>query len=218
MMTAMSSPAEMTPRERNDSMLARIRSAEPDPYREGGYVLRVLTTPGRRTGQPRSWPIAVIQRDGQHYICGPNRQRDWVRNLLAAGWCTVEGDEPARHDVTLIESPEAADVVGGHPRWPRSACTCARSPCSASNREQPDASHPASRPDAGRDHGRPPVRTGRLRSRTRSYRLRRRGRGPAGHGRNGGPAGHRRLPGGHAQPLLPGRSPRALLHRPPVPP
>jgi hypothetical protein len=115
-MTTVSSPAEMTPRERNEFMLARLRSAEPEPYREGGYVLRVLSTPGRRTSQPRSWPIAVIQRDGQRYICGPNRQRDWVRNLLAAGWCTVEGDEPARHDVTLIESPEAADVVAGYLR------------------------------------------------------------------------------------------------------
>jgi hypothetical protein len=106
----------MTPRERNDFMLARIRSAEPEPYREDGYVLRVLTTPGRRTGRPRSWPIAVIPRDGQRYICGPNRRRDWVRNLLAAGWCTVEGDEPARHDVALIESPEAADVVADYLR------------------------------------------------------------------------------------------------------
>ena len=112
----MTSPAEMTPRERNEAMLTRLRSTDPEPYKEGGYVLRVLTTPGRRTDQLRSWPIAVVQRDGQRYLCAPNRQRDWVRNLLAAGWCTVEGDEPARHDVSLIESAEAADVVAGYLR------------------------------------------------------------------------------------------------------
>jgi hypothetical protein len=115
-MTPVSSPAEMTPRERTELMLARIRSAAPEPYREGGYVLRVLSVPGRRTGQPRPWVIAVVQRDGERYVCAPNRQRDWVRNLLAAGWCTVEGEEPARHDVTLIETGEAAEVVAAYLR------------------------------------------------------------------------------------------------------
>jgi hypothetical protein len=84
----------MTPRERKDAMLARIRGGPLQPHREGGHVLRVLSTPGRRTGEPRTWPIAVIQWQGHHYVCAPNRRRDWVRNLLAAGWCTVEGEQP----------------------------------------------------------------------------------------------------------------------------
>jgi deazaflavin-dependent oxidoreductase (nitroreductase family) len=95
-------------------VLARIRAEQVQPHREGGHVLRVLSVPGRRTGQPQTWPIAVIQRDGQHYICAPNRRRDWVRNLLAAGWCTVEGEQPARHDATLVETPEAAEAVAGY--------------------------------------------------------------------------------------------------------
>jgi hypothetical protein len=121
-MTSVTSPADMTPRERTNMMLARIRSAEPEPYREGGYVLRVLSAPGRRTGQPRAWVIAVVQLDGERYVCSPNRRRDWVRNLLAAGWCTVEGEDPARYDATLIQTGEAADVVatylGGLQRRP----------------------------------------------------------------------------------------------------
>ena len=64
----------MTPRERASLMLARIRSAEPEPYREGGYVLRVLSAPGRRTGQPRAWVIAVVQLDGERYVCSPDRK------------------------------------------------------------------------------------------------------------------------------------------------
>jgi hypothetical protein len=106
---------EMTLRERNEFMIARIRSAKtPDPYREGGYVLRVLATPGRATGELRSWPIAVVQLLGERYICGPNRQRDWVRNLLAAGWCTVEGDDPARRTATLSEDDDAARAVAAY--------------------------------------------------------------------------------------------------------
>jgi hypothetical protein len=51
----------MTPRERQEFMLTRIRSAEAEPYRENGYVLRALSAPGRRTGQLRSWAIAVFR-------------------------------------------------------------------------------------------------------------------------------------------------------------
>jgi hypothetical protein len=106
---------EMTPRERNQFMIARIRSADaPDPYREGGYVLRVLSVPGRVTGQPRSWPIAVVQLLGERFICAPNRRRDWVRNLLAAGWCTVEGDDPPRQTATLSEDDDAARAVAAY--------------------------------------------------------------------------------------------------------
>jgi hypothetical protein len=96
-------------------MMARIRSAgSPDPYREGGYVLRVLSAPGRVTGQPRPWPIAVVQLLGQRYVCAPNRRRDWVLNLLAAGWCTVEGEDPARQAATLAAGDDAARAVAAY--------------------------------------------------------------------------------------------------------
>ncbi|HEY1668334.1 MAG TPA: hypothetical protein VGG54_21805 [Trebonia sp.] len=123
----MDSADEMSASERNQFMITRIRSAEaPDPYREGGYVLRVLTVPGRATGQPRSWPIAVVQSRGQRYLCAPNRRRDWVRNLLKAGWCTIEGDDPARQTATLTEDYGAAGAVAAYlgalgrtsPEWP----------------------------------------------------------------------------------------------------
>jgi hypothetical protein len=112
----MSAPDEMSPRERNDCMMARIRSDGPTPYREGGYTLRVLSAPGRVSGLPRSWPIAVVQVGGLHYLCAPNRRRDWVRNVLAAGWCAVEGEDPARRDVALVEDDGAAEVVATYLR------------------------------------------------------------------------------------------------------
>jgi hypothetical protein len=118
---------EVTPRERNEHMIARIRSAgAPDPYQEGGYALRVLSAPGRVTGLPRSWPVGVVQLLGERYVCAPNRRRDWVRNLLAAGWCTVEGDDPERQAATLAEGDNAARAVAAYlgalgrssPMWP----------------------------------------------------------------------------------------------------
>jgi hypothetical protein len=116
----------MTASERNEFMMTKIRSDGATPYREGGYTLRVLSVSGRVTGLPRSWPIAVVQVGGQQYLCAPNRRRDWVRNLLAAGWCAVEGEEPARRAAALVEDDGAAEVVAtymralGQPRamWP----------------------------------------------------------------------------------------------------
>jgi hypothetical protein len=59
-------------------------------------------------------------------VCAPNRRRDWVRNLLKVGWCTLEGDEPARQTATLGEDDAAARAVSAYlgalgrasPEWP----------------------------------------------------------------------------------------------------
>ncbi len=43
-----------------------------------------LTTPGRRTGQPREIEIWFRRRDGRYYVIAEERDRaHWVRNLLA---------------------------------------------------------------------------------------------------------------------------------------
>jgi deazaflavin-dependent oxidoreductase (nitroreductase family) len=95
----------------NAFMLEKIRSAPLQPYQEGRYVLRVLVTTGRVSGQRRPVPIAVIQLDGRRYVCAPNRGRDWVRNLLAAGECEIEGDPVSKYEVVLVEDVGAARVV-----------------------------------------------------------------------------------------------------------
>jgi hypothetical protein len=104
-------PADLNPRERNQFMMDKIRVGEPAPYQEGRYVLRVVSVPGRRTGQPRPWPIAIQLVAGDRYLCAPNRRRDWVRNLLAAGQCEIEGDPVPRHRAVLVEDGSAATVV-----------------------------------------------------------------------------------------------------------
>jgi hypothetical protein len=107
----MSTFEQMTPRERNAHMIDRIRGGDPDPYQEGRHVLRVVSVPGRVTGAPRPWPIAITQVDGRHYVSAPNRRRDWVRNLLAAGACHVERDERPERRAVLVEDDEAAVAV-----------------------------------------------------------------------------------------------------------
>jgi hypothetical protein len=107
----MTNPADRDPRQFNQQMVSRIRAGVAAPYQEGGYVLRVASVPGRHTGIEREWPIAVSQLSGQRYVCAPNRRRDWVLNLLAAGQCHLVGDQPSRHRAVLIEDRRAAAMV-----------------------------------------------------------------------------------------------------------
>ena len=98
-------------RDRNQQMLERIRSQDPQPHREGHYALRVLTVAGRTTGEPRAVPIALMQLNGVQYVCSPSRHRDWVRNLLAARTCTVEPDEHESRNALLVEDEVGATAV-----------------------------------------------------------------------------------------------------------
>jgi hypothetical protein len=92
-------------------MMDKIRADVPAPYQEGRYVLRVLSVPGRASGQPRPVPIAVPLVGGERYLCAPNRRRDWVRNLLAAGACELENDPVSPYRAVLVEDDTAATAV-----------------------------------------------------------------------------------------------------------
>lgn len=55
----------------------------------GKSPMYLLTVPGRKSGQPRTTPIATIEQDGVRYIMTPYGVVDWVRNLRAAGEGTL---------------------------------------------------------------------------------------------------------------------------------
>lgn len=44
-----------------------------------------LTVRGRKSGEPRSVPVNVVEHDGARYLVAPRGETDWVRNLRAAG-------------------------------------------------------------------------------------------------------------------------------------
>jgi hypothetical protein len=105
--------ASMSPAERTALMVERIKSMPAAPYTEGKYVLRIIEVFGRVSGAPRATPIAVMQLNDRRYLCAPNRRRDWVRNLLAAGSCTLAADEP-KYRVTLVDSAEGSPVLSSY--------------------------------------------------------------------------------------------------------
>jgi deazaflavin-dependent oxidoreductase (nitroreductase family) len=87
----------------------------------GGHPMYLLTVPGRKSGLPRTTPIATLLQDGNRYVLTPYGVVDWVRNLRASGTGTLTR---ARRDeqVRAIELPgdEAARVLnrfmaGGNP-------------------------------------------------------------------------------------------------------
>ncbi|WP_051467758.1 hypothetical protein [Actinomadura oligospora] len=95
--------------------IREVRAAPVQPYQEGKPAVRVVSVLGRRSGEPRPFGINVTMLDGRLYLCSAIRRRDWVRNLAAAGTCTIERDAPdgtdARYTAALIEGVEAARAL-----------------------------------------------------------------------------------------------------------
>src|SRR6266566_1533327 len=87
----------------------------------GNYPMYLLTVRGRKSGQPRTVPVAIIRRNGKRYVGSPYGIVDWVRNLRAAEEATLTRGRRSE-TVTAIELPkgEAAivlreDVKDGNP-------------------------------------------------------------------------------------------------------
>ena len=49
----------------------------------------LLTVPGRKTGVPRTTPLAIIQDGDRRWVWAPWGEVHWVRNLRAAGRATI---------------------------------------------------------------------------------------------------------------------------------
>ena len=49
----------------------------------------LVTIAGRKTGQPRTTPVAIIEHEGRRWIWAPWGDVHWVRNLRSAGRATI---------------------------------------------------------------------------------------------------------------------------------
>lgn len=52
-------------------------------------VNALITIPGRKTGLPRTTPVALIALSGRRWVWAPWGDVQWVRNLRASGHATV---------------------------------------------------------------------------------------------------------------------------------
>ncbi len=87
----------------------------------GNYPMYLLTVRGRKSGLPRTVPIAIWERNGKRYVGSVYGIVDWVRNLRAAGEATLtRGRRSETVNVIALPQGEAAlvlreDVKGGNP-------------------------------------------------------------------------------------------------------
>jgi deazaflavin-dependent oxidoreductase (nitroreductase family) len=77
-----------------------------------GRPMYLLTVRGRKSGQPRTTPVVVIEDDGQRYLVSPYGISDWVRNLRAAGEAILtRGRRAEKVQARELTSHEAALVL-----------------------------------------------------------------------------------------------------------
>ena len=78
----------------------------------GNYPMYLLTVRGRKSGLPRTVPVAIIRRDGKRYVGSPYGIVDWVRNLRAAEEATLtRGRRSETVNATELPIKEAAQVL-----------------------------------------------------------------------------------------------------------
>jgi deazaflavin-dependent oxidoreductase (nitroreductase family) len=66
--------------------------------------MQLLTVPGRRTGQPRTFPLAVVPLAGGRYVMQAFPNAAWVANVRAADTVTLARGRRSRV-VRLVEVP-----------------------------------------------------------------------------------------------------------------
>lgn len=69
----------------------------------------ILTVPGRKTGQPRSCPVDVMDDGQQRWLVAPYGVTNWVRNARAAGQVTLR--RAGRRETLRVTEVPAADRV-----------------------------------------------------------------------------------------------------------
>ena len=65
----------------------------------------LITIRGRKSGEPRTTPVALVEIDGRRWVIGTFGDTNWVRNLRAAGQATLSVGK-RREDV------KAAELIG----------------------------------------------------------------------------------------------------------
>lgn len=87
----------------------------------GSYPVYLLTVRGRKSGLPRTIPLAIIEHNGNRYVGAAYAMVDWARNLRAAGEAVLtRGRRSETVSARELPPKEAAlvlreDVIAGNP-------------------------------------------------------------------------------------------------------
>lgn len=83
----------------------------------------LLTVIGRKSGQPHTIPVQLIEWNNQRWLVAPFGSVQWVRNLRTAGTATLtRGRRPEVISVTELPAQQAAPILKqylSHVPWVR---------------------------------------------------------------------------------------------------
>ena len=92
-----------------------------NPLVMGLKMRPTLTVRGRKTGEPHSVPVNLLEYEGARYVVAPRGNTQWARNLRAAGECelkTKAGIE--RYRATEVPDDEKKPIVDAYvAKWGR---------------------------------------------------------------------------------------------------
>ncbi len=72
----------------------------------------ILMTRGRKSGEMRSTPVTLVEREGRRWLVAPYGPVGWVHNARAAGRVTVsKGRRSEDVAVTEVPAAEAAPIL-----------------------------------------------------------------------------------------------------------
>jgi deazaflavin-dependent oxidoreductase (nitroreductase family) len=72
----------------------------------------LLTVRGRKSGQPHTVPVLLVEQGGQRWLVAPYGVVQWVRNIRAAGAATLtRGRRSEDIRVTELSAEEAAPIL-----------------------------------------------------------------------------------------------------------
>ena len=72
----------------------------------------LLTTRGRKSGQPRTNPVQIVRHDGHRWLVAPYGTVSWVHNARASGTVTLSrGGTSDEFSVVEVEPRLAAPVL-----------------------------------------------------------------------------------------------------------
>ena len=75
-------------------------------------TMSLLTVRGRKSGQPHTVPVLLVEQDGHRWLVAPYGVVQWVRNIRAAGMATLtRGRRSEVISVTELPAQEAAPIL-----------------------------------------------------------------------------------------------------------
>jgi deazaflavin-dependent oxidoreductase (nitroreductase family) len=78
--------------------------------KKGNMIL--LAVRGRKSGQPHTIPVALVEYNGQRWLTAPYGVVNWVRNLRVAGEATLtRGRQTERVSAFEVSAQEAAPIL-----------------------------------------------------------------------------------------------------------